>query len=75
MFVKVISGFTCWTGSEMVVGNAGDTIELPDNHATNYIEAGLAEEAAAPKGKKAKAAADEAPAANEAPAADEAPAA
>lgn len=70
MFVKAISSFTCWTGEKMIVLNAGDTGELPDNHAANYIEAGLAEEADAPKGKKAKAAAapaDEALASDEAP--------
>ena len=67
--VKAISSFTCWTGTEMVVLNVGDTGEIPARQADDYIEAGIAEEV---KGKAAKPASAAAPA--DSTAADQAPA-
>jgi len=40
--VKANESFTCWTGTEMVVLNVGETGELPARQAQDYIEAGLA---------------------------------
>lgn len=67
MFIKALAGFVCFDGVQMNTFNVGDEGELADNLAQPYIDAGMAEEVDAPKGKKAKAAApaaaDEAPAA------------
>lgn len=55
MKIKAVSSFTAFT-DQMNVFNAGDTGELPDAVARQYIEAGLA---VAIKGGKAKAEADD----------------
>ena len=55
MIVKALAGFTCWTGEAMIVANVGDEVELPDAHAAQYIEGGMAEKVKGKKGRKAAA--------------------
>ena len=54
MKFKIISTFTVFHNDTMIVCNAGQTVDLPEELAAQYVAAGLAEPAKAKKGKTEK---------------------
>lgn len=73
MKIEALQSFTAFT-DQMNVFNAGDTGELPDNVAAQYIESGMAKKVKGKAGADAKADAADLAAPVEVPAEGDAPA-